>query len=148
MQFIKILDVDEKLVEFLWSRVSCVGGFYSIGDANSHDHFRRMLFESSFVLQAGEAFLRLEVINGGIELHPIIFGVSAVRNPSEVLASVHRSIGNMFKFLPIYCIIPSRMRGARKLALRAGMTEFGDLVRNLSGIPIVCTGYIWRPKNV
>ena len=61
MRCLKTVDVNDKLVDELWNKVSSSGSFYSIGDGVVKKVFRKVLFDSNFVLQVDTLTIRLEV---------------------------------------------------------------------------------------
>ena len=137
MPYLKAIDVDDEFVDEIWNRVSTSGSYYSIGDGVSKNVFRQMLF-GSFVLKGDGLVLRLDVKGNEIEIHPMIFGPSAFRYAKEALGEVKE----FFPESAICVIIPEGMRGAKRLAMAAGMKEAGKYSRPLSGVIIQCS--IWR----
>jgi len=137
MPFLKPVDVNDALVDRLWKSLEGCGSFYSIADGFTKEHFRKVLFASSLVLEGPNILVRLEDNKDYAEVHPIVFGPSLFSRAEEALGDV---MG--FAKKPVCCIIPKAMRGARKLALAAGMRKVGDCQRQLSGVPVVCE--VWR----
>lgn len=142
MPFLEAVAVDEALVDDLWKRIEETGSFYSIGDGVSKEQFRKVMFESSLVLRGGSSMFRLEEHPDYFELHPIVFGPSAFAHARELLGEIEGIRDKMFAKKPICCIIPRRMRGAKRLALEAGMKATGEVVRQFSGVAIACTVYM------
>jgi len=142
---IKVLDVDEALVDSLWGKIKDTGSFYSIGDGATKDVFRAALYKSSYVLEISGAIIRLEVGDFLVELHPIVFGPSLYEVAPKMLKEIYERFGSSFRKKSICCIIPQGMRAAKRLAVRAGMREFGPVTRLLSGVPLPCVMYGWRP---
>jgi len=144
MHCLRAVDVDDRLVDEIWEKVSGVGSYYSIADGCTKDLFRSRLFQSNAVLQGEGLLLRLEAGEGCLEVHPIAFGPSSFRHAKEALQDIVELRDRLFATKPICCIIPDGMRGARRLAREAGMTRTGTVIRPLSGIPIPCTVFTWR----
>lgn len=140
MQFTKPIDIDSKFSDELWNKVKDAGGFYSIGDGSSEHHFKQMLYEADMVLEIPGGYIRVEMEGDKIELHPIIFSSEPFHKARLIL----NDVAELFKNKTIYCIIPSRMRAAKKLALLAGMSEIGVMVRGLSGVNVVCSIFVRR----
>jgi hypothetical protein len=147
MQYAKLVDVDSALVDNLWAKLESSGSFYSIADGCSKEHFSKVLFESSLVVRIEGGIVRLVDEGSYVELHPIVFGHSLFRNAATTLDELHSLTRRAFQSKPIRCIIPNRMHAAMHLAKLAGMTEIDMVMRNLSGIPIACTVYEWRPED-
>ena len=76
MHFLKVVEVDESLVDRAWQSVSGLGGYYSIADGITKDIFRRMLFGSAVVLEAPNLMIRLQAWDDYLEVHPVAFGPS------------------------------------------------------------------------
>jgi hypothetical protein len=144
MHFLKPVDVDDAFVDEEWKKVSSVGGYYSIGDGVSKDVFRRMFFQSDFVLQSPSLTIRIVAEKDCLEVHPIVFGGSVFRHAVCALEDIVELRDKHFANKPICCIIPNEMHGARRLAVAAGMTEAGKCSRSLSGVEIPCTIFTWR----
>lgn len=144
MKFIEIIDVNEALIDSIWDRIKDVGSFYSIGDGASRETFSRVMYGSSAVLKIQDGFIRAEDNGAFVELHPIFFGHSAFRQANGIMDEITK----LFHGKNICCIIPSRMESAMDLALKAGMHEIGTMHRELSGVPVVCTVFIRRNKDV
>ena len=141
---ISVIDVTDTFVDNLWDKVKDSGSFYSIGDGSSKECFRRVFFESSLVLKVPGGFARFNVEPSFVELHPIIFGPELYRNARSTLEGICELARESFQGKPIRCIIPSRMKGLKRLAVLAGMEHRGACVRPLSGVPISCEVYEWR----
>jgi len=139
MHCLEAVSVDDSFVDELWIRVSGIGGYYSIGDGITKDVFRRMLFSSAMVLQAPNLTIRLADEEKCLEVHPIAFGPSAFRHAACAMDDIVELRDKVFKEKPICCIIPDGMRGAKRLALAAGMTKSEAMVRDLSGVQVSCT---------
>jgi hypothetical protein len=148
MPLIEYVDVDEAFVGELWEKVSECASFYSIGDGFSREHFHKVFFESDIVAKLEGGFARAEIYDDFVELHVLVFGPSFFRNANEALNRFYDDNRKLFKDREIRCIIPSRMKGFRMLAKYAGMAFDAQCSRLLSGIPILCDRYIWRPENV
>lgn len=144
MPYLRLVSVNEKVIERLWDRISEAGSYYSIGDGVTKEVFSKVLFQSNFVLEAKNLAVRLELHDDYVELHPIVFGPSAFREAKKAL----EEISTLFSTKPICCIIPSDMRGARRLAQAAGMRVMGMAMRPLSGVPVRCTVFEWRKEYV
>lgn len=144
MRCLRIVDVNDNIVDELWKKVENLGSFYSISDGVTKSTFRKMLFESTVLLQAENLVIRISESRGFIELHPIVFGPMAFRQARYALSDVGEYRDKLFAGKPLCCIIPNGMRGAKKLAMAAGMTETGDTNRLFSGILIPCSIFIWR----
>ena len=144
MHCLKTVDVNDKLVDELWNKVSSSGSFYSIGDGVVKKVFRKVLFDSNFVLQVDTLTIRLEVKKDYIEVHPIAFGPSAFRYAKEALRDIIELRDKLFPRKPLCCIIPDGMRGAKRLARIAGMAQEGKTTRPLSGVQITCEVFVWR----
>ena len=142
MRFLSLVSVNDKFVDALWDRAKGAGGYYAIGDGASKDVFRRMFFQSNYVLEGPNIVVRLNENLDHVELHPIIFGVEPFIHAREAMSDC----ASLFTSKPICCIIPSGLRGARRLAKLAGMHQSGGCVRPLSGVQIPCE--IWRYDNV
>jgi hypothetical protein len=145
---INLVDIDEELVEGLWSRIADSGGFYSIGDGVTREHFRRMLFSSSLAMMSDSVFLRFEAKEDFNEMHPLVFSHKAFNDPEASLQRAYSLGLGVFRNLPLCCIIPNRMKGLKRLAEKAGMDQSGYLERSLTGIPVSCSKYLWRPQDV
>ena len=145
---INLVDIDEELVENLWNRIADSGGFYSIGDGVTREHFRAMLFSSSLAMMSDEVFLRFEVKEDFNEMHPLIFSHKAFDKPEASLQRAYSLGLGVFRNLPLCCIIPNRMKGLKRLAQKAEMVHSSYIVRNLTGESISCSVYLWRPKYV
>jgi len=143
MQYAKLLDVDETLVDALWERVKDSSGFYSIGDGVTKHVFRRELFQSNYVFDIGDGIARLNDHISYFELHPIIFGHSVLRNAKQILGEI-----GLFVSKPIHCIIPRELDSLKRLAKKAEMVYERTLTRSLSGNLVTCDVYIWRQENV
>ena len=144
MHCLKVVDVDEELVDDLWKQVSGIGSYYSIGDGFSREVFQRMLYHSNFVLQAPSLTIRLVAEKDYLEVHPIAFGNSVFRHAVCAMEDIAELRDSIFKGREICCIIPDGMRGAKRLAQAAGMTETNKCIRELSGVVIACTVFTWR----
>ena len=144
MYYLKVVDVTDDFVDEEWKKVSDVGSYYSIGDGISKDTFRRMLFQSDFILQAPSLTIRLVSEKDYLEVHPIAFGNSVFRHAACAMDDIVELRDKHFAEKPICCIIPDGMRGAERLALAAGMTKAGKCTRPLSGVMIACTVFTWR----
>jgi hypothetical protein len=144
MPYLRAVDIDDRLVDELWEKVSQIGSFYSIGDGVSKETFRKVLFHSDAVFRGPNVIIRLEAKPEYIELHPIVFGHSLFRHAKEALLEVSELRDRLFAGKPIYCIIPSEMNGTKHLALKAGMARIGDVMRPLSGVEIPCEVFLWR----
>jgi hypothetical protein len=144
MPYLEAVDVDDRLVDELWEKLSCAGSYYSIADGISKDNFRSVLFRSSLVLRGPQLLVHLSEEKDFVELHPIAFGPECFRYASEALEDVGKFCERLFAKKPLCCIIPDGMRGARALARAAGMSEAGGYKRMLSGIEVSCTIFKWR----
>jgi hypothetical protein len=145
---IKLIDVDDEFIDSLWNKINFAGSFYSIGDGVTKDTFRRVMYASSYVLAIDGGVIRLEIGSDFVELHIIVFNHAAFRNPKGIMESIVSRLGSSFHDKPICCIIPSEMRGAKRLAILAGMTQEMHLVRQLSGVNIDCDVFMRRYNNV
>jgi hypothetical protein len=145
---ISLVDVDEALADDLWNHVGSSGGFYSIGDGVTREHFKRMLFASSLAMLSDSLFLRFEAKADFNEMHPLVLSHRAFEKPEETLEKAYALGSKAFRNLPLCCIIPTRMRALNRLAEKAGMVRSSYMVRNLTGEPISCSVYLWRPKYV
>lgn len=144
MRCLKVVDINDTFVDELWNKVSSSGSYYSIGDGVVKKVFRKVLFDSNFVLQVETFTIRLEVKKDYIEIHPIAFGPSAFRHAKEALRDIVELRDRLFAGKPLCCIIPDGMRGAKRLARISGMTQEGKTTRPLSGIQITCEVFVWR----
>jgi hypothetical protein len=141
MTHIKLTGVDEDLVNRLWDTLSAVGGLYSIADGANKLVLRKVLFSSSFVVEAPGGVIRAQDMGKYIELHPIIFGVEMFRNAQTILDEITELCRKLFHGKPVCCIIPLRMRSAQALAHHAGMRMVGEHVRKMTGSPVRCAIY-------
>jgi len=148
MRRIKILDVGEKLIDEIWDCVSSASGFYSIGDGFSKEHLRKVFFESDIVVEVESGYARVELFDDFAEIHVLVFGPSFFAEAKENLQELYRECKGIFKNREIRCIIPSKMRGFKRLAKYAGMSFQGQCSRLLSGVAISCDVFTWRPENV
>lgn len=144
MHCLKAIEVNDRLVDELWNKVASAGSYYSIGDGVTKEVFRKVLFQSNFVLRAEALLIRLEVKKTYIEIHPISFGPSTFRCAKEALKDIVELRDKLFAGKLVCCIIPDGMRGAKKLARTSGMTSIERLVKPLSGVPIPCEVFVWR----
>ena len=144
MRYLEPVDVNDRFVDEMWKKVSEAGSYYSIGDGVTKETFRKVLFQSALVLRGASAIFRIENNRDFVEVHPIVFGHSFFRDAHSVLEEGVKLLGKLFDSKPICCIIPDGMKGTRHLAQIAGMTEAGKLARELSGVPISCTVFVWR----
>lgn len=71
----------------------------------------------------------------------MVFGLEAFRNAQEILDEIEKLCEKLFDGKPVCCIIPVGMRGARRLALRAGMRKQDEVSRPLSGVVVSCEVY-------
>jgi hypothetical protein len=148
MQYIEYVDVDESFLRDIWDKVSLSPGYYSIGDGFSYDHLRHVFFNSDIVARLEGGFARVEVKDNFIEIHVLVFGPSFFRNAKSALKELSENNKQLFQDKDIRCIIPSRMKGFRRLAKYAGMVFQSQCIRFLSGSPITCDVFSWRPDNV
>jgi len=148
MPLIEYVDVDDKFIDELWEKVSECASFYSIGDGCSREHFRKVFFESDIVARLEGGFARAEIYDGFVELHVLVFGPSFFANAKAALQKFYDDSQKLFNGREIRCIIPARMKGFKMLAKHAGMAFDSQCSRLLSGIPILCNVFIWRPENV
>ena len=146
MHFLDLVDVDEALVDEMWGKVSTSGSYYSIGDGVTKDVFRRMLFESNLVFKGDHFLIRGECHADCVELHPIVFGHSSFRNSKAILGEILPVVEKLFAKKPVCCIIPEGMRGAKHLALTAGLERTGEVTRSLSGVELRCGVYVKRSE--
>ena len=144
MRFLKAVDIDESALGELWEKVSRSGGYYSIGDGSSEGHFREVFFASEKVLVGPSLVVRIELRDGFVEVHPIVFGPEPFRIAADAFDDVIETRDRCFAGRPICCIIPDGMRGARRLARLAGMKEAGKTERSLSGVTVSCTVFARR----
>jgi hypothetical protein len=144
MRCLKTVEINDSFVDEIWNKVASSGSYYSIGDGVKKEVFRKVLFNSNFVLQTEGLLIRLEVRESCIEIHPISFGPSTFRYAKEALKDIVDLRDRLFAGKLVCCIIPDGMRGAKRLARIAGMTSVEKLVRPLSGVPILCEVFIWR----
>ena len=144
MRYLEAVDVSDRIVDEIWERVSKAGSYYSIADGITKGNFRRMLFESSILYRAPSLVVRLNFTPEYVEIHPIAFGPSVFKHAREALSEIVELRDRLFSDKPICAIIPDGMRGAKRLAKVAGMTEEARYVRALSGVAIPCTVFTWR----
>jgi hypothetical protein len=148
MPLIEYVDVDDEFIDELWEKVSLAPGFYSIGDGFSKEHLRRVFFDSDIVARTEGGYARIELRDDFAEIHVLVFGPSFFVNAKAAIEELYESNIRLFRDKEIRCIIPSRMKGFRKLAKYAGMVFESQCVRLLSGIAITCDQFSWRPDNV
>jgi hypothetical protein len=142
MHFLKLVSVNDAFNDELWNRVSDSRRYYSIGDGFSKEVFRKVFFQSNYVLKGPNIVVRLEEARDYVECHPIVFGVEPFLHAREAMGDC----ASLFTSKPVCCIIPSGLRGAKRLARLAGMHQSGGCRRPLSGVVIPCE--IWRYDNV
>jgi hypothetical protein len=142
---LRLLDVNDALVEQLWNYVKNAGSFYSIGDGNSKEVFRKALYKSNYVLEAPGVFMHLNYEPSYVELHPILVGHQAIRTAKWAMKAIYDLLGSYFEGKPICCIIPSELESTMKLAEICGMHKEGLMLRPLSGVNVTCVKYSWRP---
>jgi hypothetical protein len=148
MLFIKIVDVDQKLVSELWKKAGKSGGIYAIGDGASKEMFRVVLTQSAIVFEAFGSYFRVEPKGELLELHPIVFSHRVFAKAPELLQEIARACSVIFPGKLLCCIIPCRMESAVDLAVRAGMTYEGPATRMLSGVLVSCKAFSWRLNHV
>lgn len=144
MRYLEEVPVDAVLVDEMWEKVADSGSYYSIGDGMTKNVFRSMLFQSNIVLRGPSVLIRLVDMKECLEAHPIAFGHSFFHHAREALADVMGIRDRFFPEKPICCIIPEGMKGAKRLARVAGMSETGKVTRGLSGVSIPCRVFSWR----
>jgi hypothetical protein len=137
MHYLGPVDVNEDFVDSLWDRVSDIGGLHSIGDAVSREVLGKVMFGSAAVFKGPGWVIRMDLCDGYAELHPMAFGPTLFQYANEILSEIASL--PLFADKPIRCIIPESLRGAKRLARMAGMTEVSKMTRMLSGIPIACS---------
>ena len=145
---IEIVDVDENLIDEIWDKVKESPSFESIGDGCSRAQVHKVYFESNLVIRANGSYARFEVNDSYVEIHVMIFKHSFFRDAKENLRSLYAFAHKSFQNRPIRCMIPNEMRGFKRLAEIAGMRALGLVSRNLSGVPITCAVFEWRPEYV
>ena len=144
MHYLEAVDVSDRVVDEIWEKVSRAGSYYSIADGVTKEVFRRMLFESSILYRAPSLIIRLNFNKDFVEIHPIAFGPSVFKHAREALSEIVALRDRLFAEKPICVIIPDGMRGAKRLAKAAGMSEEAKYVRAFSGVAIPCTVFTWR----
>ena len=142
MHFLKLVSVNDTFIDRLWDRVSDSRRYYAIGDGASKDVFRKVFFQSTYVLEGPNIVVRLDESRDYAELHPIVFGAEPFIHAQEAIGDC----ASLFTSKPVCCIIPSGLRGAKRLARLAGMHQSGGCVRPLSGVSVPCE--VWRYDNV
>ena len=144
MPCLRVISVDSAFIDVLWDKVCRSGSYYSIGDGASKQSFHRVLFESVFVVEGDDFVIRAEMHPDCIELHPIVFGHSFFKNAPVILAEAILLIDRLFAKMPICCIIPEGMRGAKRLAEIAGLVFERFVDRSLSGVVVRCSVFVKR----
>ena len=142
---IKIVDVDEAFLESLWDKVATSGSFYSIGDGITKVHFKKVFYESTLVIELEGGISRFEECKDFVEVHVLVFGHSFYRNAKQSLQDIYHLAAGIFQNKPIRCMIPSEMKGFLRLPEAAGMHKIGTQLRLLTGVPVTCTVFEWRP---
>jgi hypothetical protein len=147
MHCLSVVAVDDAFVDGLWKKVAPSGSYYSIGDGVCKATFRRVFFESALVLSGNSVVIRFENHKDYVELHPIVMGQSAFRHAKEIVEDASSACERLFAKMPVCCIIPDGMRGAKRLAEVAGFTQKGYVERNLSGVMLRCSVFVKRSAS-
>ena len=144
---LKLVSADEALVDRMWQAVESLGRWYSAADGVTKETLRKVVFRSSLIAESSELFLRFEITDDYVELHPVVRSHGVFAHREEILAFLSSTRESFFHAKPLCCIIPESMKSAMKLATRFCFEFVGYVNREFSGRVTRCSVYAWRGEN-
>ena len=146
MQYIKIIDVDDKFIDDLWAKVENTGTIFLLSDGYSKELFRSLYYNSNLVVSYEDGIMRVEVGENVIDIHLLALGHRFFHGVNKALEELCDLVHTNFPNKPIVCMIPTRMKSFRNIAELSGMIETGSCDRKMSGVVIPCTIFTWRKQ--